>query len=493
MSFIADKVVMDGLTFDDVLLIPAYSEVLPREVDLTTSFTRNIQLNIPFVSAAMDTVTEAKLAIAIAREGGIGVIHKNMSIEEQAKQVRYVKRAQNGMISNPISIHRNKTVGEALDLMAEYKIGGIPVVDGDNKLVGIVTNRDLRFQRDMSKLIDEVMTKENIITTSQNTDMEAATDILQQYKIEKLPVVDSHNKLIGLITYKDITKGKNKPNASKDYMGRLRVAAGVGVTSDTLERVSALVDAQVDAIVIDTAHGHSKGVAEVLKQVKKAFPNVDVVVGNIATGEGAKFLVKAGADGVKVGIGPGSICTTRVIAGVGVPQLSAIYDVARALKGSGIPLIADGGLRYSGDIVKALAAGGSSVMMGSLLAGVEESPGETIIFNGRKFKSYRGMGSLEAMQKGSKDRYFQDNVADDDVKKLVPEGIAARVPFKGSLYEVVYQMLGGLRAGMGYCGAKDMAALHEARFTRITNAGVAESHPHDVQITREAPNYSRGE
>ncbi|NDW19047.1 IMP dehydrogenase [Dysgonomonas sp. 216] len=491
MSFIADKVVMDGLTFDDVLLIPAYSEVLPREVDLTTKFSRNINLNIPFVSAAMDTVTEAKLAIAIAREGGIGVIHKNMSIEAQAQQVRYVKRAENGMISNPVSILRDKTVGEALALMAEYKIGGIPVVDEENYLVGIVTNRDLRFQRDKSRLIDEVMTKQNLVTTQQSTDLEAATDILQQYKIEKLPVVDNNNKLIGLITYKDITKAKDKPNACKDQHGRLRVAAGVGVTSDTLVRVKALVDAGVDAIVIDTAHGHSKGVVGVLKQVKEAYPNVDIVVGNIATGEAAKYLVDAGADGVKVGIGPGSICTTRVVAGVGVPQLSAIYDVAKALKGTGVPIIADGGLRYSGDIVKALAAGGSSVMMGSLLAGVEESPGETIIFNGRKFKSYRGMGSLEAMEKGSKDRYFQDMEA--DIKKLVPEGIAARVPFKGSLFEVVYQMLGGLKAGMGYCGAKNIDTLHNAKFTRITNAGVAESHPHDVQITSEAPNYSRGE
>ncbi len=491
MSFIADKVVMDGLTFDDVLLIPAFSEILPRNVDLKTKFSRNITLNIPFVSAAMDTVTEAKLAIAIAREGGIGVIHKNMTIEQQAQQVRSVKRAENGMISNPVSILKNKTVGEALALMAEYKIGGIPVVDGSNYLVGIVTNRDLRFQRDMGRLVDEVMTKEKIITTQRSTDLEAAADILQQYKIEKLPVVDSDNKLIGLITYKDITKAKDKPNACKDEKGRLRVAAGVGVTHDTLDRAKALVDAGVDAIVIDTAHGHSKGVVEVLKKVKATYPDVDVVVGNIATGEAARYLVDAGADAVKVGIGPGSICTTRVVAGVGMPQLSAIYDVAKALDGTGVPLIADGGLRYSGDIVKALAAGGYSVMMGSLLAGVEESPGETIIFNGRKFKSYRGMGSLEAMQKGSKDRYFQD--VEDDIKKLVPEGIAARVPFKGSLFEVVYQMLGGLRAGMGYCGAKDIKALQQAKFTRITNAGVAESHPHDVQITREAPNYSRGE
>lgn len=491
MSFIADKVFMDGLTFDDVLLIPAYSEVLPREVNLTTFFSRNIKLNIPFVSAAMDTVTEAKLAIAIAREGGIGVIHKNMTIEQQAQQVKFVKRAENGMISNPVSILRDKTVGHALAMMAEYKIGGIPVVDTENRLVGIVTNRDLRFQRDTNKLIDDVMTKERLITTRQSTDLESAADILQQYKIEKLPVVDADNRLVGLVTYKDITKAKDKPFACKDETGRLRVAAGVGVTSDTMKRVEALVTAGVDAIVIDTAHGHSKGVVGMLREVKNMYSQIDVVVGNIATGDAAKYLVDAGADAVKVGIGPGSICTTRVVAGVGVPQLSAIYDVAKALEGSGVPLIADGGLRYSGDIVKALAAGGNSVMMGSLFAGVEESPGETIIFNGRKFKSYRGMGSLEAMEKGSKDRYFQDMEA--DIKKLVPEGIAARVPYKGSLYEVVYQMLGGLRAGMGYCGAKDINALHHAKFTRITNAGVSESHPHDVTITSEAPNYSRGE
>ena len=489
MSFIAEKVVMDGLTFDDVLLIPAYSEVLPREVDLSTQFSQNIKLNIPMVSAAMDTVTEANLAIAIAREGGIGVIHKNMSIEEQAKQVRSVKRAENGMISNPVSIKRGKTVGDSLKLMAEYRIGGIPVVDDENHLVGIVTNRDLRFQRDMERLIDDgVMTTENLVTTNQSTDLEAAADILQNYKIEKLPVVDANNKLIGLITYKDITKAKNKPNACKDKQGRLRVAAGVGVTVDTFERIQALVDAGVDAVVIDTAHGDSKGVIDVLRETKKRFKDVDIVVGNIATADAALRLVAAGAAGIKVGIGPGSICTTRVIAGVGVPQLSAIYEVAKALKSKNIPLIGDGGLRYSGDIVKALAAGASSVMMGSLLAGVEESPGETIIYNGRKFKSYRGMGSLEAMQKGSKDRYFQD--AEDDIKKLVPEGIAARVPFKGSLYEVIYQMVGGLRAGMGYCGAKDIDALHQAKFTRITNAGMEESHPHDVAITQEAPNYS---
>ena len=488
MSFIAEKVVMDGLTFDDVLLIPAYSEVLPREVDLSTQFSKNIRLNVPMVSAAMDTVTEAKLAIAIAREGGIGVIHKNMSIEEQAKQVRSVKRAENGMISNPVCIKRGKTVADALALMAEYKIGGIPVVDDTNHLVGIVTNRDLRFQRNLNLYVDDVMTKEKLITTNQSTDLEAAAEILQQYKIEKLPVVDNDNKLIGLITYKDITKAKDKPFACKDANGRLRVAAGVGVTSDTLLRVEALVDAEVDAIVIDTAHGHSFNVAETLKAVKAAYPGIDVVVGNIATAEAARFLAKAGADAIKVGIGPGSICTTRIIAGVGVPQLSAVFEVSEALKGTDIPLIADGGLRYSGDIVKALAAGSHSVMMGSMLAGVEESPGETIIYNGRKFKSYRGMGSIEAMQKGSKDRYFQD--VEDDAKKLVPEGITARVPYKGSLYEVIYQMIGGLRAGMGYCGAANIKALHGAKFTRITNAGVEESHPHDVAITQEAPNYS---
>ena len=488
MSFIADKVVMDGLTFDDVLLIPAYSSVLPRNVDLSTKFSRNISLNIPMVSAAMDTVTEAKLAIAIAREGGIGVIHKNMSIEEQAKQVRSVKRAENGMISNPVSIKRGKTVEDALALMAEYKIGGIPVVDDKHQLVGIVTNRDLRFQRDMSQLVDDVMTKTNLVTTNQSTDLEAAADILQHHKIEKLPVVDSDNKLIGLITYKDITKAKDKPFACKDKQGRLRVAAGVGITGDTFDRIAALVEAGADAIVIDTAHGHSQAVIDVLRKAKEKFSGIDIVVGNIATAEAARDLVDAGADGVKVGIGPGSICTTRVIAGVGVPQLSAIYEVAKELAETDIPIIADGGLRYSGDIVKALAAGGFSVMMGSLLAGVEESPGETIIYNGRKFKSYRGMGSLEAMQKGSKDRYFQD--IEEDIKKLVPEGIAARVPYKGSLYEVIYQMVGGLRAGMGYCGAANIEALHKAKFTRITNAGMAESHPHDVAITQEAPNYS---
>lgn len=490
MSFIADKVVMDGLTFDDVLLIPAYSEVLPKTVELSTKFSRNIELKIPFVTAAMDTVTESQMAIAIAREGGIGVIHKNMSIAEQARQVAIVKRAENGMIYDPVTIKRGSTVQDALDLMAEYKIGGIPVVDDERHLVGIVTNRDLRFERDLSRRIDEVMTKENLVTTNQTSDLETASKILQEHKIEKLPVVDKDNKLVGLLTYKDITKAKDKPMACKDDKGRLRVAAGVGVTVDTLQRMEALVNAGADAIVIDTAHGHSKYVIEKLREAKAAFPQVDIVVGNVATGSAAKMLAEAGADAVKVGIGPGSICTTRVVAGVGVPQLSAIYDVAKALEGTGIPLIADGGLRYSGDVVKALAAGGYSVMIGSLVAGTEEAPGDTIIFNGRKFKSYRGMGSLEAMENGSKDRYFQSSTT--DVKKLVPEGIAARVPYKGTLYEVIYQLVGGLRAGMGYCGAANIEKLHEAKFTRITNAGVQESHPHDVTITSEAPNYSRG-
>ena len=492
-SFVADKIVMDGLTFDDVLLIPAYSEVLPKEVELKTKFTRNITLNVPFVTAAMDTVTEASMAIAIAREGGIGVIHKNMSIEEQAHQVAIVKRAENGMIYDPVTIRRGSTVKDALELMHDYHIGGIPVVDDDNKLVGIVTNRDLRFERRMDKKIDEVMTKENLVTTHQQTDLVAAAQILQENKIEKLPVVDKNNRLVGLITYKDITKAKDKPMACKDGKGRLRVAAGVGVTTDTMDRAKALVEAGVDAIVIDTAHGHSKGVVEKLKQVKKAFPQLDVIVGNVATGEAAKYLVDNGADAVKVGIGPGSICTTRVVAGVGVPQLSAVYDVYSALQGTGVPLIADGGLRYSGDIVKALAAGGSCVMIGSLVAGTEESPGETIIFNGRKFKSYRGMGSLEAMEQknGSRDRYFQNDVR--DVKKLVPEGIAGRVPYKGTVQEVIYQLTGGLRSGMGYCGAPSIERLHDAKFTRITNAGVMESHPHDIAITSEAPNYSRPE
>jgi IMP dehydrogenase len=491
MSFIADKIVMQGLTYDDVLLIPAYSEVLPREVDLTTKFSRNIELKIPFATAAMDTVTEAPMAIAIAREGGIGVIHKNMSIEDQARQVAIVKRAENGMIYDPVTIHKGLKVIDALNIMAEYHIGGIPVVDDNNNLVGIVTNRDLRFERNMDKLIDDVMTKENLVVTHQQTDLVAAAQILQQHKIEKLPVVDNNGKLIGLITYKDITKAKDKPNACKDAKGRLRVAAGVGVTFDTFDRMQALVDAGVDAVVIDTAHGHSKSVIDKLREAKKLFPSIDIVCGNVATGDAARCLADAGADAVKVGIGPGSICTTRIIAGVGVPQLTAVYDVAQALKGTGVPLIADGGLRYSGDVVKALAAGGYSVMIGSLVAGTEESPGDTIIFNGRKFKSYRGMGSLEAMENGSKDRYFQSD--QKDVKKLVPEGIAARVPYKGTLYEVIYQLTGGLRSGMGYCGAPSIEKLHDAKFTQITNAGVLESHPHDVTITSESPNYSRPE
>jgi len=489
MSFIEDKIKFEGLTFDDVLLLPAYSEVLPREVSLVTKFSRNILLNAPIVSAAMDTVTEADLAIAIAREGGIGVIHKNMPLEQQANQVRRVKRAESVMIHNPITILKNSTVADALNLMKEFKIGGIPVVDNNGHLIGIVTNRDLRFENNMRRPIAQVMTSKDIITTTHKTDLSKAAEILQKHKIEKLPVVDSDNKLIGLITYKDITKAKDQPNSCKDDKGRLRVAAAVGVTLDAVERVASLVEAGVDAVVIDTAHGHSRGVVETLKKVKKAFPNVDVVVGNIGTADAALALVKAGADAVKVGIGPGSICTTRIIAGVGIPQLSAIYDVAAALKGTGVPVIADGGIRYSGDIVKAIAAGANSVMAGSLFAGVEESPGETIIYNGRKYKSYRGMGSIEAMQQGSKDRYFQD--VEDDINKLVPEGIAARVPFKGSLAEVVYQMMGGLRAGMGYCGSPNIEALMEAKFVKITNAGMNESHPHDVTITREAPNYSR--
>ena len=492
-SFVADKIVMDGLTYDDVLLIPAYSDVLPKTVTLKTKFSRNIELNIPFVTAAMDTVTEAAMAIAIAREGGIGVIHKNMSIEEQAHEVAVVKRAENGMIYDPVTIRRGRTVKDALDMMRDYHIGGIPVVDEDNCLVGIVTNRDLRFEHRLDKKIDEVMTSENLVVTHQQTDLAAAAKILQENKIEKLPVVDANNRIVGLITYKDITKAKDKPMACKDEKGRLRVAAGVGVTVDTLDRMKALVEAGADAIVIDTAHGHSKYVVEKLVEAKRAFPNVDIVVGNVATGEAAKLLVEHGADAVKVGIGPGSICTTRVVAGVGVPQLSAIYSVFDALKGTGAPLIADGGLRYSGDVVKALAAGGSSVMIGSLVAGTEESPGETIIFNGRKFKTYRGMGSMEAMEQknGSKDRYFQGDTL--EAKKLVPEGIAGRVPYKGTVQEVIYQLIGGLRSGMGYCGANDILALHNAKFTRITNAGVLESHPHDITITSEAPNYSRPE
>lgn len=489
MSFESDKIISEGITFDDVLLSPAFSDVLPREVDTSTFFSRNIRLNSPIVSAAMDTVTEANLAIAIAREGGIGVIHKNMSIKSQVQQVRKVKRAENVMIFEPITIGIDSKVQDAIDLMDEYKIGGIPVVDEENVLLGIVTNRDLRFELDMSKHIQKVMTKDNLVTASEETDLEKASEILKNHKIEKLPITDNKNRLIGLITYKDITKTKDRPNSCKDKKGRLRVAAGVGVTSDTLERVEALVDAGADAVVIDTAHGHSAGVIEMAKKVKNAFPFVDLIVGNIGTADAARALADIGVDAVKVGIGPGSICTTRIIAGVGIPQLTAIYDVANAIQGSGIPVIADGGIRYSGDIVKALAAGADTVMTGSLFAGVEESPGETIIYNGRKFKSYRGMGSIEAMQKGSKDRYFQD--VEDDLNKLVPEGIAARVPYKGTLSEVIYQMIGGLRAGMGYCGAANLDDLKKAKFLKITHAGIVESHPHDITITREAPNYSR--
>jgi IMP dehydrogenase len=489
MSFLKDKVLFEGLTFDDVLLIPSYSEVLPREVDISSMFSRNIRINTPVVSAAMDTVTEADLAIAIAQEGGIGVIHKNMTIEKQASQVKKVKRAENVMIYDPVTINLNATVAEALSLMNEYRIGGILVVDDKGILKGIVTNRDLRFESNYSRRITEVMTT-NLITTDHQTNLEAAARILQKHKIEKLPIVDDKGKLVGLITYKDITKTKDRPNSCKDDKGRLRVAGAVGIAADTLIRVEALVNANVDAIVIDTAHGHTRSVINILREIKKGYPNIDVVAGNIGTGDAAKKLADAGADGLKVGIGPGSICTTRVIAGVGIPQLSAVYNVAKALEGTGIPVIADGGIRYSGDIIKAIAAGADSIMAGSLFAGVEESPGDTIIYNGRKFKAYRGMGSIEAMQQGSKDRYYQD--VEDDIKKLVPEGIEARVPYKGNLSEVIYQMMGGLRAGMGYLGAPNIATLKkDAKFVRITHSGIIESHPHDVTITREAPNYSR--
>lgn len=478
----------EGLTYDDVLLVPAYSEVLPRETDISSYFTRKIKLNVPIVSAAMDTVTESSLAIAIAQEGGIGVLHKNMSIERQAAEVKKVKRSESGMILDPVTLSENALVADALNLMKEHKIGGIPVTDSNKKLVGIITNRDLRFEKRMDKPIRDVMTSEGLITTEE-TNLEKAEAILQEYKIEKLPVVDKNYQLVGLITYKDIIKSRIRPNACKDEFGRLRVAAAVGITADTFPRIDALVKSGVDAVVIDTAHGHSKGVIDTLKAVRSAYPDLQIVVGNIATADAARMLADNGADAVKVGIGPGSICTTRVIAGVGVPQFTALVDAAEALKDSGIPVIADGGIRFSGDIVKALAGGASSVMIGSLLAGVEESPGETIIYEGRKFKTYRGMGSIEAMQSGSKDRYFQD--VEDDVKKLVPEGIVGQVPFKGTLSEVVYQLIGGLRAGMGYCGAKNILALQKTKIIRITAAGVRESHPHDVVITREAPNYSR--
>ncbi len=489
MENYSPKIIGEGLTYDDVLLVPAYSEVLPRNVKLDTLFTRNISLKIPVVSAAMDTVTESRMAIAIAQEGGIGVLHKNMSIEEQAIKVRKVKRSENGMIIDPITLHEDAVVGDALQIMKEFGIGGIPVTSDSNKLVGIVTNRDLRFEKETSKPVSEVMTSDNLITTSEFVDFSDAEMILQEHKIEKLPVVDKDYHLVGLITYKDILKIKERPNACKDERGRLRVAAAVGVTSDTLERVTALKNAGVDCVVVDTAHGHSKGVIDMTRKIKELFPGLDVVVGNIATAEAAKDLIKAGADAIKVGIGPGSICTTRIVAGVGVPQLTAVQDVAGIAKASGVPIIADGGIRYTGDIVKAIAAGASSIMAGSQFAGVEEAPGETIIYEGRKYKTYRGMGSVEAMQSGSKDRYFQD--VEDDVRKLVPEGIVGRVPYKGTLSEVIHQMVGGLRAGMGYCGATDISALQEARFIRITNSGIRESHVHDVQITREAPNYSR--
>lgn len=484
-----EKFAGDGLTYDDVLLIPAYSEVLPRDVDTSSWFTRKIKINIPIVSAAMDTVTDSKMAIAIAQEGGIGVLHKNMSIQDQAAEVRRVKRSESGMITDPITLPEGALVQDALAIMRENKIGGIPIVSSNGTLVGIITNRDLRFERNPLRPLAEIMTRENLVTTNALTNLEKASDILQEYKIEKLPVVDADYKLVGLITYKDIIKIKARPNACKDELGRLRVAAGVGVTADILERVTELVKNGVDAVVIDTAHGHSKGVIDSTKLVKSHFPDLQLVVGNIATAEAARALVNAGADAVKVGIGPGSICTTRVIAGIGIPQLSAIYVVGKELEGTGIPVIADGGIRYTGDIVKAIAAGAHSIMAGSLFAGVEESPGETIIYEGRKFKSYRGMGSIEAMQKGSKDRYFQD--AEDDIQKLVPEGIVGQVPFKGALTEVIHQMVGGLRAGMGYTGSATIPALQKAKFIRITSSGVVESHPHDITITREAPNYSR--
>lgn len=485
-----NKILGEGLTYDDVLLVPAYSEVLPREVDIRTKFTRNISLNIPIVSAAMDTVTESKMAIAIAREGGIGVLHKNMSIEQQALKVRRVKRAESGMIIDPVTLPISAKVGDAKESMREHSIGGIPIVDHDNKILGIVTNRDLRFEKDLERPIAEVMTSENLVTVAEGTSLHDAEEVLQEYKIEKLPVVNADKKLVGLITFRDITKFTEKPSANKDSYGRLRVAAAVGVTADAFQRTEALVKAGVDAIVIDTAHGHTQGVVSILKEVKATFTDLEVVVGNIATPEAAKFLVEAGADAIKVGIGPGSICTTRVVAGVGFPQFSAVLEVAAAIKGSGVPVIADGGIRYTGDIPKALAAGADSVMLGSLLAGTKESPGETIIYEGRKYKSYRGMGSVEAMKEGSKDRYFQD--VEDDIKKLVPEGIEGRVPYKGEMYESIHQFIGGLRAGMGYCGAKDIEALKEdAKFVKITSSGILESHPHDVTITKESPNYSR--
>lgn len=484
------KILGEGLTYDDVLLVPAYSDVLPRKVSIRTKFTKNISINVPIVSAAMDTVTESRMAIAMAREGGIGVLHKNMTAEQQALKVRKVKRAESGMIIDPVTLPISAKVFDAKESMREHSIGGIPIVDDEGKLLGIVTNRDLRFEKNNHRPISEVMTTENLVTVAEGTSLDQAEDILQEYKIEKLPVINDQNVLVGLITFRDITKLTLKPNANKDSFGRLRVAAAIGVTEDAIERAEALVNAGIDAIIIDTAHGHTRGVVTVLKQVKAKFPKLEVVVGNIATAEAAKYLAEAGADAVKVGIGPGSICTTRVVAGVGFPQFSAVLEVAEALKGSGVPVIADGGIRYTGDIPKALAAGADCVMLGSLLAGTKESPGETIIYEGRKFKSYRGMGSVEAMQKGSKDRYFQD--VEDDIKKLVPEGIVGRVPYKGELEESIHQFVGGLKAGMGYCGAKDVETLKEkAKFIKITSSGINESHPHDVTITNESPNYSR--
>ncbi len=489
MSLHNDKFLYEALTYDDVLLLPGYSEVLPRDTDTTSQLTRNIKLNIPLVSAAMDTVTEDKLAISMALEGGIGIIHKNMSIEDQTSLVRKVKRSQSGMILDPITLNGSSTAGDAETIMRENKIGGIPVVDKENRLIGIITNRDLRFQKDMNTPVIDIMTKENLITAGVEVGLEEAEEILQEYKIEKLPIINKDRKLTGLITYKDILKNKDRPNACKDQFGRLRVGAAVGITPDMLDRIASLQKAGVDLVSVDTAHGHSKGVMENAKRVKKEFPELELMVGNIATAEAAKDLAKIGVDAIKVGVGPGSICTTRIIAGVGVPQLSAVYESAKAVKGSGIPIVADGGIRFSGDLVKALAAGASTVMIGSLLAGTEEAPGEVILYEGRKFKTYRGMGSVEAMEDGSKDRYFQD--AEDDIKKLVPEGIVGRVPYKGMVNEVLYQMVGGLRAGMGYCGSSNIDSLQKAKFVKITNAGSIESHPHDIQVTREAPNYSR--
>lgn len=489
MAIDSEKFLFEALTYDDVLLLPGYSEVLPRNTVTKTMLTRNIELNIPLVSAAMDTVTESQLAIAMALEGGLGFIHKNMTVEQQALQVRKVKRSQSGMIIDPITLNINSTAREAENIMRENKIGGIPVIDADKTLIGIVTNRDMRFIKNFDTPVEEIMTKENLITAKMGVNLEEAEDVLKQYKIEKLPIVDDKGKLSGLITYKDILKNRNRPNACKDEFGRLRVGAAVGVTPDIEERIEALKNAGVDVVSIDTAHGHSKGVIDTAKRIKKMYGDLDVIVGNIATSEAAKALVDAGADAIKVGVGPGSICTTRIIAGVGMPQLSAVYESAKAIKGSGVPIIADGGIRYSGDVVKAIAAGANTIMIGSLLAGTEEAPGEVILYEGRKFKSYRGMGSVEAMEDGSKDRYFQD--AEDDIKKLVPEGIVGRVPYKGLVQEVLYQITGGLQAGMGYCGAATIEDLKEAKFVKITNAGSRESHPHDIFITREAPNYSR--